>query len=168
MGRTKRSVQTEEYIELTKEALEKLKEELENRKTVLREEIAAEISTARELGDLRENQAYTYAMEKKERNELRISELEDMLKRIKVISGNGNSKVVQIGSKVTIKNLETKKSITVTLVGSEETQSANPNSGDISIDSPIGRALYNSKVGEEVTVSLPAKDVKYKIEKLAA
>lgn len=154
----------EDQIEMTQDAFDELSKELQYRKDILREEIAKEIAEARELGDLSENHAYSVAMEKKEQNENRITELEDMLKKAKVVtSAAGN--VVRVGKTVEIENLERKEKRIVTLVGSEETQSAEPNEGKISVDSPIGKAILNAKVGDEVEVHLPSKVVKYKIIK---
>lgn len=161
-----RKAKDENVIELTQEMFDQLQEELERRKTKDREEIADEITTARELGDLRENQAYTFAMEKKDRNEDRIKELESMLKVAQITKSPKNSKVVRIGTTVEITNLEKKKSKTVTLVGSEETNSSDPSAGKISTDSPIGKAIYNSKIGDEVEVLLPSRTVKYTIDKI--
>lgn len=154
----------EDQIEMTQDAFDELSKELQYRKDILREEIAKEIAEARELGDLSENHAYSVAMEKKEQNENRITELEDMLKKANVVTSSAGN-VVRVGKTVEIENLERKEKRIVTLVGSEETQSAEPNEGKISVDSPIGKAILNAKVGDEVEVHLPSKVVKYKIIK---
>ncbi len=155
----------DDLIEMTQDAHDELTKELQYRKDILREEIAKEISEARELGDLSENHAYSVAMEKKEQNENRITELEDMLKKAKVVTGSDAGNIVRVGKTVEIENLEKKEKRIVTLVGSEETQSAEPNEGKISVDSPIGKAIFNAKVGDEVEVHLPTKVVKYRIIK---
>jgi len=156
--------QEENVIELTKSAYKELLEELENRKEFLRKEIADEISTARELGDLSENHAYTVAMEKKDMNENRISELEDIISRAKIIKEKKRDVLVGLGEKVKITNLDTKVSKIVVLVGSEETKSANPLEGQISKNSPLGEALFNSKIGEIVEVNSPSGKIRYKID----
>lgn len=161
-----RKTEKDDVIELTQEIYDKLQEELDHKKNVVREEIADEITVARELGDLRENQAYSFAMDKKDRNEDRIKELEDMLKVAVISKNSANSKVVRLGSKVQITNKETKKSREVTLVGSEETNSSDPSLGMISTDSPIGKAINNAKVGDSVDVVLPKKTVTYTIDKI--
>lgn len=150
-------------IEMTQEAFDELRDELNHRKTALREEIAEEISEARSLGDLRENHAYTVAMEKRERNESRITELESLIKTVEIVKEKSSSKVVSIGKKVKIKNLETKAEREVILAGTEETEAADPREGKLSINSPLGQALHNAKVGETVSVETPVGEVKYEI-----
>lgn len=154
-------------IKLTREAYDEMVKELEYRKTTLRDEIAQEIATARELGDLRENHAYTVAMEKKDMNESRITDLETMLKNAEVVEDTGTGNVVTMGRTVKVQNLTTKAERTVTLVGSEETQAAEPGEGKISVDSPIGKALLNSRVGDVVEIETPAGKTEYKVLKIA-
>jgi len=158
--------QDDSFIEMTQENFEDIKKELEERKTETREQIAKEIADARELGDLSENHAYTIAMEKKEANENRISDLEEIVKNVKIVAAN-TSNVVSIGKKVVLLNKENKKERTVTLVGAEITEAANPTEGKVSTDSPIGKAIYNSRVGDTVTVVLPTKSVEFEIKKVA-
>lgn len=167
MAKTKQVGVEEDLFELTQAAYDELVKELEERTNVEREEIAKEIAEARELGDLRENHAYSVAMEKKDMNESRISILEDMIKRSKIIHANGSNNIATIGKKVQITNVEDKSVREITLVGSEETQAANPTAGNVSIDSPIGKAVYNARIDEEVTVELPNRKVKYKITKIS-
>ncbi len=162
MARQKNNTEKEK-IEMTQERYKELLEELERRKTVDREIIAAEISDARELGDLSENHAYTIAMEKKEMNENRIKDLESLMKVVTIVKGSSSSTLVTIGSTVTILNLKNNSKKKVSLVGSEETEAADPLSGKISIDSPIGKALNNSKVGDIVDVVLPSGVIEFKV-----
>lgn len=152
-----------QIIELTQESFDELNTELESRKGTLRDEIAEEISEARALGDLSENHAYTVAMEKRERNENRISELEILLKNVEIVSNKSSNKVVSIGKKVKITNLSNNKDREVILSGTEETEAADPREGKLSVDSPLGQALYNAKIGETVTVETPVGETKYKI-----
>lgn len=152
-------------MEMTQESYDELFQELEERKNVLRKEIAKEIADARDLGDLSENHAYTVAMEKKDLNEARISQLEVMVKNAKVVSSPKNSTIVRLGSVVEIENVSTKSTRVVTLVGSEETRSAEPNEGKISVDSPIGEAILNAKVGDVVTAKLPDREIEFKVTK---
>ena len=150
-------------LKMTQPAYDELVVELNNRKEVLRKEIADEISAARELGDLSENHAYTVAMEKKEMNENRILEIEDILAVVEIVNENTSNNIVEVGDSVKIQNLDGDEKRTVTLVGSEETKAANPLEGKISVDSPIGKAIYNAQIGETVEVVLPLKTIKYKI-----
>lgn len=166
MSKNKNTNQNEgQLIEMTQEAYDELVNEIEHRKNTLREEIADEIAEARSLGDLSENHAYTVAMEKRERNENRISELEMIVKDVQIVSAKSSSKVVTIGKKVQIKNVKSGKSREVQLDGTEETGTADPRSGKVSIDSPLGVALHNSKIGDTVEVETPVGAVEYKIEK---
>ncbi len=155
----------ENELEITKEAYDSLVEELEYRKSELRDSIAKEIAEARDLGDLSENHAYAVAMEKKELNENRIAELEEMIKISKVITKISSNNLVSLGKKVEIENIENSSIRIVTLVGSEETKSAEPGEGKISVDSPIGKAIHNAKLGDIVDVILPEKTIQFKILK---
>lgn len=159
-------VAKKDELVITQEAYDEFKVELKYRTEDLRDEIAKEIAEARELGDLSENYAYSIAMEKKEINENRILELEDMIKNAKVVKNSKNNKVVRVGTTLEIENLDNATRKTVTLVGSEESKSAEPGEGKISSDSPIGSAILNAREGDVVTVKLPTKDIKFKILKL--
>ncbi len=168
MAKTKKTTVAESNaLTMTQDAYDELKRELELRINVTRKEIAEEIKAAMDLGDLSENHAYTVAMEKKEMNENRILELEDILAIAKIVAGNKTDNFVNIGEPVEIQNVETKKNRIVVLVGTEESKAANPTEGKISVDSPIGKAIYNSMIGDVVDVSLQDKVVKYKVVKFA-
>lgn len=155
-------------IKMTQEAYDELVRELEMRKTEEREKIAQAIADARELGDLSENHSYTIAMEDKDLNESRINDLEDLIKNVEIVTnGDTPTSIVSIANTVTIKNIATGQSRKVHIVGAQETEAADPEAGKISMDSPIGKAIMNKKVGDTVEVSLPAGVTKYKIEKIA-
>ncbi len=169
MAKTRKNGKIENVeMKLTQDAYNALQSELDHRITVLRKEIADEIAAARELGDLSENHAYQVAMEKKEMNENRILEIEDILAIAVIAKESTSDNNVSIGEKVEIQNLENKQKRTVTLVGTEETKAANPLEGKLSVDSPMGKALYNAKVGDTIEVVLPNKKVLYKVLKLVA
>ncbi len=166
MAKTKKStVSIENSIKMTQDAYNELVKELDYRQNVLRKEIANDIAVARDLGDLSENQPYTDAMERKELNENRIMEIEDVIIKAVIAEENTSDHFVSVGEQVEVQNLETSKKQILQIVGSEETRSANPSSGKISSDSPIGKALLNAKIGETVEVVLPNKKVPYKILK---
>ena len=154
----KKQIEADELL-VTQHGFEELRDELENRFR-LRDEIAKEIEEARDLGDLSENASYQEAMERKELNERRISELEDLISRAVVVQETVNDKVVTIGRKVEIQNLSSKKKRVVHIVGATE---ADPLKNRISNDSPLGRALVNSRLGETVQVVLPSQEIEYKI-----
>jgi transcription elongation factor GreA len=164
MARAKKA-QEENVITMTQEAHDTLATELDHRQNVLRKEIADEIAAARELGDLSENHAYSVAMERKDMNENRISEIEGILAIVKIVHENTSDDYVSIGEAIEIQNMENKEKKIITLVGSEESKAANPLEGKISVDSPIGKAVYNAKIGEVVDVALRSKVVQYKVLK---
>lgn len=150
---------------VTSSGLEEMKKELQDR-IQKQTEIATEIDEARQLGDLRENEPYQNAMQKKEINDARIEELEYMISIAQVVEGDHDG-LVGIGSKVTIESSATKKDKVVTIVGREAAQEADPREGKVSIDSPIGSALIGHEVGDKVEVELPVGTVAYKIKKVA-
>jgi transcription elongation factor GreA len=164
MAKAKKATQTtENVLTMNQDSFDELKRELDNRINNVRKDIADEIKAAMELGDLSENHAYTVAMDKKEMNENRILELEDILAIAKIVTSNTSDNVVNIGEPVELQNLETKESRVVILVGTEESKTANPLEGKLSIDSPVGKAIHNAMIGDTVDVVLSKGVVKYKI-----
>jgi transcription elongation factor GreA len=120
--------------------------------------IALAIKTAREQGDLSENAEYQAARAEQDRNEARISELENILQNVEIIKKPKGDNKVQLGSSVKLKNGSTTKEFQV--VGTVE---ADPLSGKISDESPLGRALLGKKVDEMVELVTPADSITYKI-----
>ncbi|CAG0939599.1 Transcription elongation factor GreA [Candidatus Brocadiaceae bacterium] len=172
MARTRKAQKVKEnQITMTQASFDELSKELAYRKDVLRLEIAEEIAAARELGDLSENHAYTVAMDKKEMNENRINELESILALVFIVEETektSGDNFVNVGESVEIENTLNKQKRVVTLVGSEESKSANPTEGKISTDSPIGKAILNAKIGDVVEVILPnGQTHQYKLTKFA-
>ncbi len=141
---------------LTKEGVENLQTELDGLK-IKRAKIAEAIKSARELGDLAENAEYQSAKAEQERNETRISEVEGILLNVEIIKKPRGAKV-QLGSRVKLKSDGKTKEFQV--VGTVE---ADPLSGKISDESPIGRALIDQKVGDKVEIKTPAETATYKI-----
>ncbi|MBU1152249.1 transcription elongation factor GreA [Patescibacteria group bacterium] len=150
---------------VTKEGLERLKEELELLKSTRRKEVAARIKEAISYGDLSENSEYEEAKNEQAFVEGRILELEEKVKTAKIISGKTTVKTVQLGSEVHLKNLTRKDDEleVYTIVGSEE---ADPFSGKISNESPVGSALLDKAKDDKIKVHVPSGVVEYKIEKL--
>jgi len=144
-------------IGLSHKGHKKLQDELKERMTTVRSKIADEIEQARELGDLSENSAYKSAMESKDFNETKISELEKIIKNSEIIEHDDLS-TVGIGSKVTLKKDGTKMIYNV--VGESE---ADPTTKKISLNSPIGKAIAGKKEGDEIIVNTPVGDVVYKL-----
>ncbi len=148
-------------IKITEDGLTKLKEELENLKTVGRTEIAEKIKVARGYGDLSENSEYDEAKNEQAKIEARIVEIEAMLKNVEIIEDvKGSAKTVVIGVKVKALDMEFDEECEYRVVGSTE---ANPLEGKISDESPLGKALLGKKIGDEVIVDAPAGELKFKI-----
>ncbi len=119
-----------------------------------REEIKKEISTARGFGDLSENSEYDEAKNEQAKNEAKILELEEKLRRAEVVDESMiDHSVVNIGSSVTVLNKKTGVERVYHLVG---TDSVDPKNGKISELSPIGRALIGNRTGDTVNAETPA------------
>jgi transcription elongation factor GreA len=142
---------------ITKEGLEKLKEELEYLKKVKRKEIAETLKQASSFGDLSENFAYQQAREDQSLLERRIFELEEMIRNAVVINKKNNDSV-QVGSIVTVLLNGDKNKFKI--VGPRE---GDPLQGKISIDSPLGKILLNKKKNEEGKADINGRIIKYKI-----
>jgi len=150
---------------VTKETLEKMREELQHMKAVERPAASRAIAEAREKGDLKENAEYDAAKEAQGILEAKIALLEGQLAsaRIVDISTIDTSKV-SILTRVTITNLATKKTVTYQIVGEKE---ADLKSGKISVNSPIGKGLLGKTVGEVAEVQAPTGLIKFKVEDIS-
>jgi transcription elongation factor GreA len=147
---------------VTKETLEQMIEELNQLKSVGRSEIAKAIAEAREKGDLKENAEYDAAKEAQGHHEARISVLETAVVNARVIDiSTIDTSKVTILSKVTIKNMGTKKSLQYHIVSENE---ADLKQSKISVTSPIGKGLLGKKVGDVAEVQTPGGILKFKIE----
>ncbi len=149
-------------VYLTPEGLKKLEEELEYLRTVRRQEVAQRLHEAMEDGELIENAEYEAAKNEQAFVEGRILELEHILSQAQVIEPGKSKDVVRIGSTVVIQE-DGKKSETYTIVGAAE---ADPKEGLISNESPLGQALLDHKVGDEVEVEAPAGVLRFRIVKI--
>lgn len=146
---------------LTYEGLKKLEEELEFLKGEKRKEIADRIKQALAFGDISENSEYDEAKIEQAQNEVRIAQLESMLKNASIIDEDEvDTKVVSLGAKVKIRDIKSKEEYDYQIVGSAE---ADPVSNRISNESPVGSALLGHKAGESVDVEVPGGKIKYKI-----
>ena len=146
---------------LTSEGLEKLEKELEYLKTVKRQEVAAEIKVALGYGDLSENSEYDEAKNKQAQMEIRIAEIEAMLKNAKVIDeADISTETVSVGCTVKVHDVEFDEELEYSIVGSTE---ADPSNGKISDESPVGAALLGKAVGDVVDVPAPAGSIDLKI-----
>jgi len=124
----------------------------------MRQEIAKSLEEAKGQGDLSENAEYAEAKENQGFNEGRIMELEQMIKEAVVISKTHKDDKVNVGAVVKAKSGG--EAFVFNIVGSEE---ADPASGKISNESPLGKAFLGHKKGDEVEVETPRGKVKYKI-----
>ena len=144
--------------------LEELKKELNFLKTTRSDEVAEMIRVARGFGDLSENSEYDEAKNEQGKLYSRISELEEIILHAVVITETDlPSDQVTIGSTVTVTGVANGMSRTFKIVGSQE---SNAMAGVISDASPFGKALMGAKEGQIVTVSAPAGDVQYKVDKI--
>ena len=151
----------EKEIIVTQEGYNKLEEQLNHLKTVKRTEIAERIKVALGFGDLSENAEYDEAKTAQAENEQQIAELEQKIRNAKIINEKDiDLETVQIGNIVTVHDLEFDEDIVYTIVGSTEVSLAE---NKISNESPLGKALLGSKVGDTVEVNAPAGIIKYKI-----
>ena len=148
---------------LTKEGFQKHQEELDYLRTVKRQEVADRLHEAMEGGELIENAEYEAAKNEQAFVEGRIQELEMLLATARVIENNKKkADAVQVGSTVTIQENGSDKE-TYTIVGAAE---ANPREGMISNESPMGKALLNQRVGDEVQVEIPDGSYTVRIVKI--
>ena len=146
---------------VTKEGLKKLQDELDKLQTVERPKISKAIGEAIEKGDISENGEYDAAKDAQGLLEAKIAQLQDLIANCRVIDESqiGTSKV-QMLNKVTIKNMKTGMTMVYTLVSETE---ANFKEGKLSIHTPIAQALVGKKVGDKVTVQVPAGEMEFEI-----
>ena len=149
-------------VMLTEDGYNKLVEKLNYLKSVRRIEVAERLKAAIALGDLSENSEYDDAKNEQAFLEGEIQDLEAKIRNSDIIKA-GSGDVVQMGSKVSVVDLEFAEDgpETFMLVGSTE---ADPDEGKISNESPLGQALLGQKVGAIVDVHAPAGIIKYEIK----
>ena len=148
---------------LTHRRYEELKEELHQLRTEKRHEIADRILHAKDFGGTEDNAEFDDAKNEQAFIEGRIITLDNMLYNATVIPDEHlNSGIVDVGAKVTVQN-ESGRTIEYLIVGSDE---ADPKSGKISNESPVGQALLGNKVGDEVQVRAPARVLKLTIKSI--
>ncbi|HRO45568.1 transcription elongation factor GreA [Agriterribacter sp.] len=154
-----------EVMYVTAETLEQLKSELQKMRSVERPAASRAIAEAREKGDLKENAEYDAAKEAQGMLEARIAKLEGEIANARIIEIDSiDTSKVSILTKVTLTNLNTKKTVTYQVVSEKE---ADLKVGKISVTSPIGRGILGKQVGEVAEVKAPAGLLKFKIEEIA-
>ena len=139
------------YDQLTEKDIQKIQEEIDYRKLVVRKEAIEAVKEARAQGDLSENFEYYAAKKDKNKNESRIRYLERMLKTAKVISDDSREDEVGLNNTVKIYFEDDDEEETYKIVTTVRGNSMN---GLISIESPLGKALMGHKVGERVHIQV--------------
>ena len=153
-------VESKKHI-LTSKGMQALEDELQDLKVVKRKEIAQKIKEAREQGDLSENADYDAAKDEQRSIEARIEELEKIIKNAEVIDESAiDNDTVSIGSTVKFYDEEFDEELEYRIVGSTESDILK---GLISNESPLGKALIGSKIGEEIEVEAAEGISKYRI-----
>ena len=146
---------------LTYAGLKQYEDELQNLKVVRRKEVAQKIKEAREQGDLSENAEYDAAKDEQRDIELRIEELEKLLKNAEVVVEEEiDVNKINIGCKVKLLYVEYDEEMEFYIVGSTE---ANSLQNKISNESPVGAALIGKSVGDVVDVETQAGVLQYKV-----
>lgn len=146
---------------LTYAGLKKYEDELQDLKVNRRREVAQKIKEAREQGDLSENAEYDAAKDEQRDIELRIEELEKLLKNAEVVDEDEvDLNKISIGCMVKVYDIEFDEEMEFQIVGSTE---ANSLKNKISNESPVGQALLGRSVGEVVDVETQAGVIQYKV-----
>lgn len=145
---------------LTQAGLDELKSELEELK-IRRIDVAEKLKEAKDQGDLSENSDWANAQDEFKFVEGRVNEIEHIIQNVKIITDSKKTDKVRLGSTVYLEQGNKKAEYSV--VGSLE---SDPQSGKISDESPIGKALLGKAVGEMVDIVVPAGTTRYKIVKI--
>jgi len=150
-----------EVLYVTGEGLQKLKEELEQLRTVERPMISRLLADARDKGDLTENAEYAAAKEAQGMLEMKISKLEDVIARSRILDESKiDNSTVRILQKVKIRNKLNNAIMEYQLVPESE---ANLKLGKIAVNSPIAMGLIGKKVGETVEIKVPSGIIPFEI-----
>ena len=146
---------------LTYAGLKKYEDELHDLKVNRRKEVAQKIKEAREQGDLSENAEYDAAKDEQRDIELRIEELEMLLKNAEVVvEEDVDLEKINVGCVVRVYDMEYAEEMEFSIVGSTE---ANSLQNKISNESPVGHALIGKKVGDVVDVETQMGTIQYKV-----
>jgi len=149
------------FIYMSREGIEKLRNELKRLLDVELPLLSQKVATARDYGDIAENAEYEVAREEMDHLQRRIARLQDALSRAQLFDRKGlDPEEVTLLSTVQLQDLRKKKKITYTLVSPEE---VDVDLQRISVQSPVGRALIGKKAGDKITVEVPAGTLEFKI-----
>ena len=150
--------------QLTKEGYEKLLEEKEDLIHNKRKEIAERLKEAKETaGDLAENSEYEYAKNEQAFIEGRIEQINEILNNHDIVKENTHKGIAEIGSTVVVRDIDKKVNSEYKIVSSVE---SDPEKNKISNESPMGKAILNKKIGDEVVFKTPEATRRLKIVKL--
>ena len=150
-----------EVIYVTETGLQKLKEELDQLRNVERPSISRAIAEARDKGDLSENAEYAAAKDAQGMLELKISKLEDLVARARVIDETKiDTSIIQILNRVKIRNKTTDSVMEYQLVPESE---SNFKIGKIAVNSPIAQGLMGKKVGDIVQIKVPSGMISFEV-----
>ncbi|MDO4870390.1 MAG: transcription elongation factor GreA [Bacillota bacterium] len=156
-------IMNEEML-LTQEGYDKIVAEHEELVSVKRAEVAERIKEAISYGDISENAEYDSAKNEQAELEERIRYLEEMLRKAKIVQDEDvKGDVVNVGLKVTVKDLDTKETEVFSIVGATE---SDPFNGKISNESSVGKALIGHKKGDKIAVEVPDGIINYQITKI--
>ena len=145
---------------MSAERLDELKEELLYLQTVREKEVAEQIKEARSFGDLSENSEYDEAKTEQGKLYSKIAEIKNLIENAEIITKSEKTDKVGLGSKVTVKDLEAGETEVYQLVGSQE---ADPIAGKVSDDSPFGKELMERRVGDIITIDVPAGSLRFEV-----
>ena len=151
----------QKQVILTAQGLKQITDELEDLKSLKREEVAEKIKQARSFGDLSENSEYDEAKNEQAKLYGRIAEVENILAHAVIIDETEDAEgKIGIGCTIKVQDLETGDEELYAIVGSQE---ANPMECRISDDSPFGRAMLGHTAGDIVEIEAPVGSLKYKV-----
>ncbi len=154
-----------DLIYVTEEGLKKMKDELDQLRTVERPSISKQIAEARDKGDLSENAEYAAAKEAQGMLEMKINKLADLVARSRIIDESKiDNSTIRILSKVTIKNKTNNSVMVYQLVPESE---ANLKQGKIAVSSPIAQGIIGKKVGDVVQIKVPSGVIPFEIVEIS-
>lgn len=155
----------EKDVFITREGLKQKEKEVEELKSIGRKEVAERIKVALGYGDLSENSEYDEAKNEQAQLEERIAKLEMQIRNAKIIDENKLSdKIINVGSSVLTKDLDTGEEDTFNIVGSAE---ADPLEGKISNESPVGAGLLGLGVGDVAEIEVPEGLIRLEVVKIS-
>lgn len=155
----------DEIQHITREGYEELKEKLEYLSTTKRAEIAHDLAEARVDKDFRENAPFDAAKQHQAEVEVEIKRLQGILATAQIVDARATGGRIGIGTSIVLRDLTHDEELAYTLVGSSE---ADSRAGKISIASPVGKALIDRQVGDEVEVDAPVGVIRYRVEKVVS